>query len=202
MPLGTGFIRAGGGNGTAGWVTPAQKDEHPEDTYLVTVSVSSNDVDAALPKVYKFIQPGGVKRTASVMTAIISVQDGDVVAITWDEGCFFCDPKKEDCVPNTFDNSTNTVYDAAPYATCTQTDTACAEETGSYGTEGGGACDLKMYVTWTGTDVNGNFLTSAGLRFSQYRAFGVESLYDSARVGAISAYDDASTIKQNVQNNF
>ena len=42
-------------------------------------------------------------------------------------------------------------------------------------------CDLKVYVTWAGTDANGRSLVSAGLRFSRFRQFQVASLYNAAR---------------------
>jgi len=41
-------------------------------------------------------------------------------------------------------------------------------------------CDLKVFVTWTGTDSNGKFLTSAGRRFSRYRQYGTASVYQGA----------------------
>lgn len=42
------------------------------------------------------------------------------------------------------------------------------------------SCDLKIFVTWTGTDKNGQYLRSAGQRFSRYRQFSTASLFQSA----------------------
>lgn len=52
---------------------------------------------------------------------------------------------------------------------------------------------------WTGTDAAGNYLTSAGLRFSRYRSFGVESLYNSARVKASEGYAKGTKVAGNVE---
>lgn len=39
-------------------------------------------------------------------------------------------------------------------------------------------CDLKLYVVWTGTDANGNYLTSSSKRFS---AFNPKQVRDQLR---------------------
>lgn len=42
-------------------------------------------------------------------------------------------------------------------------------------------CDLKVYVTYRGTDNSGNELTSDNLRLSNFREYSVYSLYTSAK---------------------
>lgn len=42
------------------------------------------------------------------------------------------------------------------------------------------ACDLKIFVVWTGTDASGNYLKSANKRFSRFRQFSVSTAYQSA----------------------
>lgn len=42
-------------------------------------------------------------------------------------------------------------------------------------------CDLKVYVTYRGTDNSGNELTSDNLRLSNFRKYSVYSLYNSAK---------------------
>ena len=56
----------------------------------------------------------------------------------------------------------------------------------------GAECDLKMYIVWTGTDINGQYFQSAGLRFSRFQQFAISSLYTSARSLSLSVYDGAS----------
>jgi hypothetical protein len=41
-------------------------------------------------------------------------------------------------------------------------------------------CDLSVYVVFTGTDVNGRYLKSAGLRFSRFKSYSIGTLYKSA----------------------
>jgi hypothetical protein len=57
--------------------------------------------------------------------------------------------------------------------------------------DGGAECDLKVYVVWTGTDINGQYFQSAGLRFSRFQQFAISSLYVSARSLSLSVYDGA-----------
>ena len=41
------------------------------------------------------------------------------------------------------------------------------------------ACDPKFYITWFGTDKNGNQLKSANLALSKFKQYSINSLYDS-----------------------
>lgn len=41
-------------------------------------------------------------------------------------------------------------------------------------------CDLSVYIVFTGTDVNGRYLKSAGLRFSRFKSYSIGTLYKSA----------------------
>ena len=41
-------------------------------------------------------------------------------------------------------------------------------------------CDLKIYVSWFGTDKDGNYLISAGKRLSAFRSWSLKSAYESA----------------------
>jgi hypothetical protein len=63
---------------------------------------------------------------------------------------------------------------------------------------GGAECDLKIYVVWTGTDTNGQYFQSAGLRFSRFQQFAISSLYTSARSLSLSVYDGAKDTASNV----
>lgn len=39
-------------------------------------------------------------------------------------------------------------------------------------------CQLTVYVSWTGTDKNGNYLTSSSRRFSLFSAYSVNSYFN------------------------
>jgi hypothetical protein len=58
------------------------------------------------------------------------------------------------------------------------------------------ACDLKIFVVWTGTDAAGQYLKSVNKRFSRFRAFSVASAYQSA----INIANQASQISQTAVN--
>ena len=45
------------------------------------------------------------------------------------------------------------------------------------------ACELELYVSWTGTDARGNYLTSSSRRFSLFSAYSVESYLNGLRKG-------------------
>ena len=96
------------------------------------------------------------------LTAIIDVEMGDVVGISWDDGCIFCG--SSECDENTFNfqgESSTPIDDAG---SCGETVDFCRD---SLARESG-ECDLMLYVVWTGTDSNGRAFKSAAYRFSAF----------------------------------
>ena len=65
-------------------------------------------------------------------------------------------------------------------------------------TDDGAVCDLKLYIVWTGTDKNGQYFQSAGLRFSRFKMFSVSTLYSSARSLSLDAYSGAESTANTV----
>ncbi|KAK1735325.1 hypothetical protein QTG54_013939 [Skeletonema marinoi] len=99
------------------------------------------------------------------LTIIVDVVDGVVRGIAWDDACVFCEKKQ--CLPNTynFDGTEATSEQASqPTNGCYLTKAICE----GFQATGSDACDLKLYVVWTGTDVNGNVLKSSDSRFSAF----------------------------------
>lgn len=99
------------------------------------------------------------------LTAIIDVDKGDVVGITWDDACVFCE--MSECQMNTynFDGSVATAEQAKqPVEGCYLTREQCL----GFAASGSTQCDLKLYVVWTGTDADGNALLSSDSRFSMF----------------------------------
>jgi hypothetical protein len=129
----------------------------------------------SIQKEYKSQTSGSLSAVFPLMTAIIHATNGVVDGISWDDGCFFCDAASSLCADNSYYN--NQKVTTGPFAgkTCEAPIPDCS----AAGCQG--CCDLKVYVVWTGTDANGNSLTSAGLRFSRFRQYKLSTLYNSAR---------------------
>ena len=101
------------------------------------------------------------------MTAIILVENGVVQGITWDDASVFC--AKNEAEDNTYHfNGTlakkNEV--GGPVKGCIRDFDECRDGENR-------ACDLTLYVVWTGTDAQGNSLSSAAYRFSQFPVQGL-----------------------------
>lgn len=93
-----------------------------------------------------------------------------IQGVTWDDGCYFCDP--ETCEPNLFGSAANhsasRIVDSG--YTCYSPMTACTGENAT-------TCDITLYVGWTGTDKSGNYLSSAGLRMSQFKKYSIATYF-------------------------
>lgn len=103
----------------------------------------------------------------SHLTAIIEVDRGVVLGVTWDQACMFCNPIR--CRENTFDffGMQRTSEDAGglPTKSCFIRKTQC-DELMQNATET--ECALNIFFAWTGTDVNGQSLTSVNSRHSNF----------------------------------
>ena len=108
--------------------------------------------------------------TFPYMTAIITVESGDVKSITWDTGCVFCNPSE--CVDNEYGFDGDATSD--PGKSCMVPDADCHN-----GDDVAANCPLQLYVVWTGTDADGQYLTSSEMRFSNYKSYSVTSFLDN-----------------------
>lgn len=165
-----------------------------------------------------------------VYTAIISVLNGEVTGVTWDDGCSACGYTNAYCAqttmklneeinkssPNETVKTWEVITDASDGFTrsaalddplinkywkqvigtnCYTKKDTCEQAEGTVTVTGntipgdtpGGCldkdsclCDLTVYVVFTGTDVDGRYLKSAGLRLSRFSMFSMSSLYRSA----------------------
>jgi hypothetical protein len=80
-----------------------------------------------------------------------------------------------DCEPNLYrapTNKSSQIYGEGK--SCFSNATTC---------EGANAttCDLTIYVGWTGTDANGNYLASSGLRMSQFQKYSVSNYFKNVK---------------------
>jgi len=99
------------------------------------------------------------------LTAIVDVRDGIVRGIAWDDACVFCE--KAECVPNTYnlDGSLATAEQInQPVDGCHFSVDECL----GFAATGDNACDLRLHVVWTGTDVDGKVMLSSDSRFSMF----------------------------------
>lgn len=149
---------------------PAAYELEALQSSLIRVAASTPTFNASsVRKVYR-----GSGFAVPVYTAILHVNRGELEGITWDDGCFFCDGGGAECVETSYneDRSQITTGDLAG-KNCKVADAECAANPAD--------CALKLYIVWTGTDSNGEFLTSAGVRFSRFKQYDTGKLYNSAR---------------------
>eukprot|EP01029_Cantina_marsupialis_P027807 TRINITY_DN774026_c0_g1_i1.p1 TRINITY_DN774026_c0_g1~~TRINITY_DN774026_c0_g1_i1.p1 ORF type:complete len:233 (-),score=32.98 TRINITY_DN774026_c0_g1_i1:235-933(-) len=141
-----------------------------DDEYVVFRVCSLNICSGH--KIYKNLTTA---HTVPVHTAIIHATKGVIDGITFDEGCFFCNGNSNNCIQNSIiKRSDSLIYDLS-----TDSDhKGCASPDISSDCEDGG-CDLQLYVVWTGTDKEDNFLDSAGQRFSLFRKYNVDEISTS-----------------------
>eukprot|EP00904_Undaria_pinnatifida_P009121 jgi/Undpi1/5339/HiC_scaffold_2.g00620.m1 len=114
-------------------------------------------------------------RTFPIHTAIITVDQGEVTGISWDDGCHFCG--SANCEKNTYDYNGGTLLPDSG-EDCFWLDSECNQE----GTDAkvSALCQLTVYVVWTGTDAKGNYFTSFSKRLSMYADETVSSFIDDA----------------------
>jgi len=106
---------------------------------------------------YKYRSDGGTN-IVPFWTLIITLDDGYVSTIEWDDGCLgSCDP----CVD----------------LTCTIPISECTSQL---------TCDPKFYIGWYGTDRDGRYLVSAGKRYSRFRSYSLSSAFSNAYSSAAS----------------
>lgn len=151
----------------------------PDGLYYILLDVAVGDKVSAPQKMYRQIKfvdgVASAVKTVPVYTVIVSAEQGVIDSVVFDEGCYACDPEGTTCTGNVYVNASSSVPTVAgsQFRSCTST---CSATSGS-------ACDLKVFVTWTGTDANGAYFESANLRLSRFRQFGIGSLYDDVVTG-------------------
>jgi hypothetical protein len=202
MPPNSGYIQEGVGwvaNITTNFTAVDQPVADPV-TYYAVFEAALLGVHTPYPRVFKRFtytpdEAGGAAAeisTVPVYTMIISLAEGVVTEIGWDDGCFFCAENGADCIDTAFNLTDMSLIPNTPLrgcrseqATCYPTDRPLANVTTDGNSTGNTSlsiseCDFKLFVTWTGTDRNKQYMRSAGQRFSRYRQFGVATMYQSA----------------------
>jgi hypothetical protein len=101
------------------------------------------------------------------LTAVIDVQDGVVQGIAWDDASIFCG--KNEAERNTFDfngiQGSEQRFGQPVEGCYLSMKNECSTQP-----EDAAACDLLLYVVWTGTDSEGKSFLSSSYRFSAFPA--------------------------------
>lgn len=186
-------------------------------TLYATFDITVMGVSSDAPRVFKSIAVnpclygnGSEIFTVPLYTVIVGMANGVVSSVTYDDGCFFCASNGADCVATAIDTTRHTyVNDSSSMINCRQAAaycypaaTATVNDTGAATTNYTGSslpqspCDLKVFVVWTGTDADGQYLTSAGKRFSRFRQYGIASTYQSS----LNLISDAQNVASSALN--
>jgi len=110
-----------------------------------------------------------------ILTAVINVDMGVVKNISWDDGCYFTDDgvsaSIQSCAPNAYSAVNTSALTDIP-APANGHDTALTKQ--SCDGNAPNFCDLAVYVAWVGRDSAGNYMGSAGRRFSIFRNYALD----------------------------
>ena len=132
-----------------------------------------------------------MNKVVPIYSAVVRLEDGKVTSVEWDNDCFDC---TDLCM-------TTQITDKITEKNCRTKAEECTGGLSSYN------CDPKIYVTFIGTDSNGNHMVSAGLRISRFRQYSISQMYTSAKNTWDSTYEqvdkkvtDFTGTSQNNQN--
>lgn len=122
---------------------------------------------ASCPQVY-----ADSNNLAQMLSLVVNMQNGLVSSFAWDNNCMGCGSSSCMYSRSGFNlTSRQAIGDTFSEGTCGQSRDNCMSNSLS--------CDLKIFVTWAGTDMQNQHLVSAGLRLSQFTGYTLTSLYDS-----------------------
>jgi len=142
------------------------------DTFTGNITVHAESQTAL--SFQKLYYDGNNNKIFPFLTAIVTVNEGIVTGITWDNACVFC--SKNECQDNTYDFN----GDMATEEEAQQPVGACSIAVNECKNSDKAECDLLLYVVWTGTDSNGRDFKSSANRFS---AFPKQSWSDRLNLG-------------------
>eukprot|EP00929_Paragymnodinium_shiwhaense_P107826 TRINITY_DN74185_c0_g1_i1.p1 TRINITY_DN74185_c0_g1~~TRINITY_DN74185_c0_g1_i1.p1 ORF type:complete len:301 (-),score=46.99 TRINITY_DN74185_c0_g1_i1:147-1049(-) len=106
-----------------------------------------------------------------VQSLVINLQAGRVLGFAWDNGCAGCSPSECMQVSKRFDvNKSAASSETFEAGLCGENMAKCSAD---------GSCDMKVLVTWAGTDAKGRNLLSASVRLSKFTGATIRSLYET-----------------------
>jgi hypothetical protein len=194
------------------WDFNCSADTFNTTRLYATFDVSILDVATPLPRIYKTIDVnpciygnGSQIYTIPFYTIIVSLSQGKVSYITFDDGCYFCASNGAECISTAVDLNTSTAVPTSELLGCREPASYCYPASSNGANESTSSnttvlplspCDLKVFVVWTGTDAAGTYLTSAGRRLSRFRQYASASAYQSG----LNAVADATSLAYTVAN--
>lgn len=119
-----------------------------------------------------------------LFSAVANIDKGAIRRIDWDDDCWDCVGTA--CSEELIYWGPPKIYEKNCISSCSYN---ASDPSASY------ECDPKIYISWLNTDVNGDYMTSAGLRISRFKQFSISKMYQSA----MSTYNG---IKDTVTNNW
>ena len=159
------------------WVTTSIFDSTPADPLNCS---DGNDIEgrghgASCPQIYA--QSTAVSQLTNL---VVNMQNGEVTSFAWDNTCSGCSPSK--CLKSSRSLSRENYTEGSQFfsrGTCGEGSDFCV------GTPA--ACNLKVFVTFAGTDKFGRNLLSAGSRLSKLAGPTLSSLYNTLKDGYAQA---------------
>lgn len=136
------------------------------------------------------------------LTAIINVDKGKILGISWDDACLFCGKGTTRCSEDTFFfNGTAAEHISEPTTGCWYSKSECDKIVNTNGT----LCDIKIYAVWSGTDKNGVALTSFNSRWSAFPTDQVTNTFrdyshDLLNAGLTTLTDTVTSVQGSVSN--
>eukprot|EP00927_Polykrikos_kofoidii_P057129 TRINITY_DN51237_c0_g1_i1.p1 TRINITY_DN51237_c0_g1~~TRINITY_DN51237_c0_g1_i1.p1 ORF type:complete len:291 (-),score=22.84 TRINITY_DN51237_c0_g1_i1:200-1072(-) len=133
-----------------------------------TSDVSRREAHVSCPQVFS-----ADGKVVLLLNLVVNLQHGKLTNFAWDNGCSGCGPsrcmeshmhykvKSRSATGGTFKNG------------------ACGQDLSGCPTGETGACDMKVFVTWAGSDSAGRHLLSAGMRLSKFTGYTMASIYET-----------------------
>jgi len=106
------------------------------------------------------------------LNLVVNMRDGRIHSFAWDNSCAACGPARCLMSSKLLNTSTGATSDQHfESGACGLEYSHCAPNTVN--------CDLKIFISWAGTDANGKNLRSAGVRLSKFTGMTLRSVYES-----------------------
>lgn len=132
--------------------------------------------DVSCPQIYAH-----ATAVTQLSNLVVNLREGRVSSFAWDNSCSGCSPSQ--CLKSSQSLSEENFTEGSQFfseGTCGESADFCI------GTPA--ACNLKVFVTWAGTDKHGRNLVSAGSRLSKLAGPTLSSFYNTLKDG----YNQAS----------
>lgn len=152
---------------------PIGVDEHtilevPDSFEFISAKAPENTIIFAQLDSNSFYSEGQTysirsqKIVNNVMQLIITLQEGVLTGMRWDNDCYGCRGTQE-CknIKTTFIDFQTSKSKEISYNTCTMN--YCGDGADRH------ICNLKIFIAWEGTDYNGNYLVSRSLMLPNFQ---------------------------------